>query len=67
MVMFFAARRPVGDPRKAGPRTGIIRAAHASPVAVFRTNHGHRCFYDALAVNESAVKAMGDDKLKLIT
>ncbi len=24
-------------------------------------------FYDALAVNESAVEAMGDDKLKLIT
>ncbi len=39
----FRGQEACGDPRKAGPRTGIIRAAHASPVAVFRTNHGRRC------------------------
>jgi len=27
---------------------------------------GETAFYDAPAVNESAVKAMGDDKLKLL-
>ena len=53
----------VGNPK----RIPLIDAAIRQLVSKAITTEGEIevAFYDALAVNESAVKAMGDDKLKL--
>ncbi|MEN9576842.1 MAG: hypothetical protein RL514_4697, partial [Verrucomicrobiota bacterium] len=40
----FREQTTFGDPRKAGLRTGTIRAARLVLVAVFRACHGHRCW-----------------------
>ena len=53
----------VGDPKRIALNDAAIRQLVSK--AITTEGEIEVAFYDALAVNESAVTAMGDDKLKL--